>query len=173
MRDAGRSAAQTGRSVDFITHSPAQSERIGQRLGALLQAGDLLLFSGTLGAGKTQLIKGIAQGLGCREAVTSPTFVLVNEYLADRAHGRLPVYHIDLYRLGGVADLESIGLSEITAGDGVVLIEWPERAERLLSEDHLLLLLQHVSETKRRIQLIPHGRRAEQLLQAFKEETFG
>ena len=128
--------------LDFITHSPVQSERIGQRLGVLLRAGDLLLLSGTLGAGKTQLVKGIAHGLGCRDAVTSPTFVLVNEYVADRAHNAAPVYHIDLYRLGRVSDLESIGLSELIAGDGIVLIEWPERAGAGLADDYLLVALQ-------------------------------
>ncbi|MCS6889358.1 MAG: tRNA (adenosine(37)-N6)-threonylcarbamoyltransferase complex ATPase subunit type 1 TsaE [Chloroflexus sp.] len=166
-------AAQTPRDLDFISHSQAQTERIGMRLGQLLRAGDLVLLSGPLGAGKTHLIKGIARGLGYDGPVTSPTFVLINEYHADDAHGRLPIYHVDLYRVSGVTELATIGLEEIWLADGVCLVEWPERAAAALPPENLQIALSYVSETKRRLRLMPRGARYQALLATFKEATFG
>ncbi len=166
-------AAQTPHELDFISHSPAQTERIGARLGHLLRAGDVALLSGPLGAGKTHLIKGIARGLGYDGPVTSPTFVLINEYRADGAHGRLPIYHVDLYRVSGVTELATIGLDELWLADGVCLIEWPERASAALPPDHVHITLSYVSETKRRLRLAPRGARYRELLAMFKEATFG
>ncbi len=173
MTDQLLSAAQTPYDLDFISHSPNQTERIGFRLGHLLQAGDLILLSGQLGAGKTHLIKGIARGLGYDGPVTSPTFVLINEYRADVAHGRLLIYHVDLYRVSGVTELTTIGLDELWLSEGVCLIEWPERAAAALPSEHLHIVLSHISETKRRIRLMPRGLRYRELLTTFKEETFG
>lgn len=96
--------------LDFISHSPAQTIRVGQRLGELLQQGDLVLLLGEFGAGKTHFVKGIAQGLGSDDLVTSPSFVLMNEYRAGGERKRLPIYHTDLYRIESSAELEGIGL---------------------------------------------------------------
>lgn len=173
MTDQTLPAAQTPHDLDFISHSPAQTERIGARLGQLLCAGDLILLSGPLGAGKTQLIKGIARGLGYDGPVTSPTFVLINEYRADAAHQWVPIYHVDLYRLDGVRELSTIGLDELLMTEGVCLIEWPERAAMALPSEHLQIVLSYVSETKRQVRLMPRGQRYRDLLATFKEATFG
>lgn len=158
-------AAQAANELDFISHGPPQTERVGQRLGELLRPGDLLLLIGTFGVGKTHLAKGLARGLGSADLVTSPSFVLVNEYRAARG---TPIYHVDLYRLAEEGELATIGLEELWAGDGVCMIEWPERAEAIIPDDHLAVHIEHLSETKRRIRLVPHGRRYVEVVRSFK-----
>jgi tRNA threonylcarbamoyladenosine biosynthesis protein TsaE len=166
MSDQRLRAAQAPNELDFISHGPAQTERVGQRLGELLRPGDLLLLVGTFGVGKTHLAKGIARGLGSADLVTSPSFVLVNEYRA----GRTPIYHVDLYRVAEAGELATIGLEELWAGDGVCLIEWPERAQAITPAEHLAVHLEHL-ETKRRIRLVPHGQRAIAIVGAFKRSA--
>jgi tRNA threonylcarbamoyladenosine biosynthesis protein TsaE len=173
MSDQRLPAVQAVNQLDFISHSPAQTERIGQRLGEQLRPGDLVLLVGTFGVGKTQLVKGVARGLGAPELVTSPSFVLVNEYHADPRHGALPIYHVDLYRLAERAELTTIGLEELWAADGICLIEWPERAAAMLPDDHLAIHIQHLSETKRRLRFVPIGARYIDLVGNFKGTTFG
>lgn len=165
-------AAQAATELDFISHSPAQTERVGQRLGEQLRQGDLLLLVGTFGAGKTHLTKGLARGLGSGDLVTSPSFVLVNEYRAGPRHGHMRIYHVDLYRVAEAAELPTIGLEELWAGDGVCIVEWPERAGALLPADHLAIHIQHLSETKRRLRLAPSGARYVALVGAFKGSSF-
>lgn len=111
----------------FVTRSAAETVELGRTLATHLGAGDAVAFYGELGAGKTTMIKGVAAGLGVSDVVKSPSFVIVTEYA-----GRLPVYHVDLYRLNENSDFESIGLDSYLAGDGICLIEWAERAERVL-----------------------------------------
>ncbi|NTV65669.1 MAG: tRNA (adenosine(37)-N6)-threonylcarbamoyltransferase complex ATPase subunit type 1 TsaE [Oscillochloris sp.] len=166
-------ATQAAHELDFISHSPAQTERIGQRLGEQLRAGDLLLLIGNFGVGKTHLAKGVARGLDSVDLVTSPSFVLVNEYRAGRPHRQIPIYHVDLYRIAEQGELTTIGLDELWAGDGVCLIEWPERAAAILPAEHLAIYMQHLSETKRRLRLAPHGQRYVGLVDRFKGTTFG
>jgi tRNA threonylcarbamoyladenosine biosynthesis protein TsaE len=173
MSDRKLPAAQAAHELDFISHSPAQTERIGQRLGEQFVAGDLILLVGNFGVGKTHLVKGVAHGLGAIELVTSPSFVLVNEYRAGPAHGHMPIYHVDLYRIAEGEELSTIGLDELWAGDGVCLIEWPERAAAVLPAEHMAVHMQHLSETKRRLRLAPHGPRYVDLLDRFKGMTFG
>jgi len=134
----------------------------------LLEAGDVILLEGGLGAGKTVLAQGIAQGLGVEDPVTSPTFTLIHEYA-----GRLPLYHVDLYRLAGDADAAAIGLEEYIYGDGVTVVEWPDRAGGLLPDDHLTVLLSPIAETKRALRLTPLGQRYTRLVTRFKREVFG
>lgn len=172
MSDQRLRAVQAANELDFISHGPPQTERVGQRLGELLRQGDLLLLVGTFGVGKTHLVKGVARGLGCAELVTSPSFVLVNEYRAGAAHRAMPIYHVDLYRIAEEGELATIGLEELWAGDGVCLIEWPERAQAILPGDHLAVFIEHLSETKRRIRLVPHGRRSVEIVSAFKGTAF-
>jgi tRNA threonylcarbamoyladenosine biosynthesis protein TsaE len=107
----------------FISHSPAETESLGERWGRAAQTGLVIGLSGDLGAGKTQLVKGIARGLGIPARVHSPTFTLVNEY----GGGRLRLFHLDLYRLETRGQMVSAGLEEFLQPDGVTVIEWAER----------------------------------------------
>lgn len=110
----------------FTTQSEDETSRVGAALAAALSPGAVLLLSGDLGAGKTAFVRGLAQGLGVSpDEVSSPTFTLVHEYRG----GRLPLQHVDLYRLGQ-ADLDTLGLDEALAEAGVVAVEWPERLRR-------------------------------------------
>jgi tRNA threonylcarbamoyladenosine biosynthesis protein TsaE len=115
--------------TSHFTKSAAETTGLGRALAVQLRAGDIVAFYGDLGAGKTTMIKGIAAGLGVAEVVKSPSFVIVTEYA-----GKLPVYHVDLYRLSESSDFESIGLDSYLEGEGVCLIEWAERAEKVLPE---------------------------------------
>lgn len=108
---------------ECISNSPAETEALGEAWGRGAQRGWVFALTGDLGAGKTQLVRGLARGLGSRARVHSPTFTLVNEYL----DGRLPLYHLDLYRLETATQLASAGLEEFLAPDGVTVVEWAER----------------------------------------------
>ncbi len=107
----------------LISHSPAETEALGEQLGRTAQRGWVIALSGDLGAGKTQFVKGLARGLGCAGRVHSPTFTLVNEYEG----GRFKLFHLDLYRLETPAQLLSAGIEEFLAPDGVAVVEWAER----------------------------------------------
>jgi tRNA threonylcarbamoyladenosine biosynthesis protein TsaE len=109
----------------FISHSPAETEALGEKFGRAAQYGFVFALSGELGAGKTQLVKGFARGLGISARVHSPTFTLVNEYDG----GRLKLFHLDLYRLETREQILSAGLEEFLQPDGVAVIEWAERLE--------------------------------------------
>jgi len=161
-------------TLDFISHSVAQTQRVGSRLAELLAAGDVLLLQGPLGSGKTVLTQGIAHGLGISAYIASPSFVLINEYRPKDVGGRLPLYHIDLYRLEDVEqEALVIGIEEYLYGSGVCVVEWADRAPHLFPEEHLLICLSLVSETKRGMRMIPHGSRYLDLLRAFKHRAFG
>ena len=122
-------------------------------------AGDVFLLSGDLGAGKTCLTQGIAKGLGVDEYVRSPTFVLVSVH-----QGRLPLYHIDIYRLDEVAEVVDLGLEEYLAGDGVSVIEWASKALEVFPQPYMLVTLTYEGENERLIQLEAMGERYESLL---------
>lgn len=106
----------------FLTHSALDTERVGSRLAAQLRAGDVIAFYGGLGAGKTAFTRGLAAGLGVTDAVTSPTYTIVNEYLT----GRLPLFHFDMYRLSSSEELFDIGWEDYLARGGVCAVEWSE-----------------------------------------------
>ena len=154
--------AEQSMDLTIISFSEAQTESIGQALGLAIQPGDVLALVGDLGAGKTCLTRGIARGLGIDEPVTSPTFILVAQYATRRGY---PLYHADCYRLGN-ADLEAqdIGLDEIMSDNGVCVIEWADRIQRLLPPDHLLIIMTESDDTERRLVFHPAGRRAAELL---------
>jgi tRNA threonylcarbamoyladenosine biosynthesis protein TsaE len=137
------------------------TETFGRRLAALLFPGAIVALVGQLGAGKTHLVRAIAEGLGIadRRAVTSPTFVLIQEYDA-----RLPIYHFDAYRLKKPRDFADLGVDEYFAGDGVCLIEWADRVTDVLPPDHLRITLTITGECSRRIELEGFGERYEQLV---------
>ena len=111
--------------MEIISHNPAETEALGEKFGRAAERGLVLALSGDLGAGKTQLVKGIARGLGAAARVHSPTFTLVNEYDG----GRLKLFHLDLYRLETPAQILSAGIEEFLSPDGVAVIEWAERLE--------------------------------------------
>ena len=148
----------------IITAAPEQTERLGEALGSLLEPGDLVCLYGDLGSGKTHFSFGIAMGLEVREQyITSPTFTLINEY-----DGRLPFYHIDLYRMKDPAELEGIGLDEYIDSDGATVIEWAERAEDVLPGKRLSVYLSHVNEQSREIGFLAEGERYEKLLERLR-----
>ena len=148
---------------DIISNSAEETFGFGRKLGILLEPGDLVAFSGDLGAGKTCCIQGIAAGLGVQDItlVNSPTFTLIQEY-----QGRIPIYHFDVYRLAHEDDLYDLGYEEYFYGDGVTLIEWAERVTACLPEEHLAISVLIQSEQRRCIQLRPFGKRYEHILHA-------
>jgi tRNA threonylcarbamoyladenosine biosynthesis protein TsaE len=154
-------------TLDFISHSEQQTQRIGARLAPLLKPGDVLALTGELGTGKTRWVQGVCQGLQVTDPVVSPTFTLVNEY-----QGRLPVYHIDLYRLNSAEEVITFGLEDYLFGSGVTLIEWADQAIDYLPDAYLEIQLYHLEETKRRLVLRPQGQRFLGVLEQFKSLIF-
>lgn len=148
-----------GQAFKLISRSPEQTQRLGRCLGELAQAGDALLLVGGLGAGKTCLAQGIAWGLGIEEYASSPSFVVVREY-----RGRLTLYHIDLYRLDSLEDISALGLDDYLYGNGVCVVEWPDRGLSLLPREHLLITMSHLSDMERDLSLEPRGQRYREML---------
>ena len=114
--------------MKILTHTPEQTERLGEKLAPLLQPGDVIAYYGGLGAGKTAFTRGVAAGLGVQERVTSPTYTIVNEYLS----GRMPLFHFDMYRLSSSDELFDIGWEDYLARGGVCAVEWSENVEDAL-----------------------------------------
>ena len=132
--------------MEFITHSPEETERLGAALAQLLTAGDLIAYRGDLGAGKTAFTRGLARGLGYAEPVTSPTYTIVNEYLG----GHLPLFHFDMYRLASADDLWDIGWEDYLDRGGVCAVEWSENVEDAL-DDFVLVNIEKIGDESRRI----------------------
>lgn len=148
------------------TTTAHQTHALGERLGRLAQAGDLLLLSGPLGAGKTALTQGLAAGLGIAEAVNSPTFTLLKEHPT----GRIPLYHFDLYRIEHAAELEDLGFGEYFDGAGIAVVEWADRVpEDLWGEDLLWLQFEILAARSRRIAVCAQGARSVAWLAAIEE----
>jgi tRNA threonylcarbamoyladenosine biosynthesis protein TsaE len=149
----------------MVSHSPEETADWGRKLGSLLGAGDAVALIGELGAGKTALAQGILRGLGVPEEtyIASPTFTLINEY-----RGRVPLYHLDFYRLDHPSDCASLGLEEYLGGAGVALIEWADKMPALLPGDHLAIRLAYLDETTRQVLVSASGDRSALLLQAFE-----
>jgi tRNA threonylcarbamoyladenosine biosynthesis protein TsaE len=156
-------------SIDLVSHSSLHTERLGERLAAHAEPGDVVALWGELGAGKTVFTRGVAIGLGIDEdAVTSPTFIILREHYG----GRLPLFHLDLYRLVQ-SQLGSTGWEEALDSGGVTVIEWPDRAGEELPADRVDVRLEHVAETKRRVTLQPTGPRSRRLVEALRGDAFG
>jgi tRNA threonylcarbamoyladenosine biosynthesis protein TsaE len=148
----------------FLSQSPAATLSLGKRMGELLEAGSIIALIGELGCGKTLLTRGVCNGLGVPlRQVNSPTFVMVNEY-----RGRLPVFHMDLYRFASIDDGFDIGIMDYLsrAGSGVIIVEWAEKVLSLLPADLLKIELQVLSARKRQISFSASGDRFGKL---FKE----
>jgi len=139
----------------------AATDAFGRRLGELLFPGAVVALVGPLGAGKTHLTRAVAEGMGVRNpaAVTSPTFVLIQEYPA-----RLPIYHFDAYRLAGPREFADLGVDEYFYGDGVCLVEWADKVEVTLPADHLRIAITVVDENRRRFDLTATGEQYVELL---------
>ena len=132
--------------MEFITHSPEETEKIGEALAKSLQPGTILAYRGDLGAGKTAFTRGLARGLGCKETVTSPTYTIVNEYLG----GRLPLFHFDMYRLASSDDLWDIGWEDYLEREGVCAVEWSENVQDAM-ENAVTVTIEKLGETTRQI----------------------
>jgi tRNA threonylcarbamoyladenosine biosynthesis protein TsaE len=154
------------RELALDTTSPEGTIRLGAAMGRLCEPNTTIALQGPLGAGKTQLTKGIAEGLGItdRGRVTSPTFVLEQEY-----DGRLKIRHLDAYRLAGPADLWDIGIDEMCKAGGVVVVEWPERAKEALPDDILWVFLDPTGEMSRRLRFTSSGPESAKLLERLKK----
>ncbi len=157
--------------VEFLSGSPAQTARIGERLGKLLAGGEVICLEGQLGAGKTCFAQGVGRGWGATDNLTSPTFTLIHEL--RRAADRKRLYHVDLYRLESEREAWMLGLSDLMDSTATVLIEWPERAPSLLPPDRLWIKLDLVDDTRRRLTFTPTDVRHQALLVALKREAFG
>ena len=151
-------------SFELISHSPEETRKLGRRIGELALPGDIFLLVGNLGTGKTCLTQGIVWGLGIEEYALSPSFVLVREL-----HGRLSLYHIDLYRLDNIEEISDLGLDEYLYGRGVCVIEWAEKGLSVLPAEHLLIKIDHLSDTERRFQFKPGGKRYREMLALIEE----
>lgn len=148
----------------------AQTRKIGRLLGQLLEPGSVVALSGELGSGKTQFIKGLARGLGVnkRYQVSSPSFVLINEY-----PGKIPLYHLDLYRLLEGRALEEMGLEEYIYGNGVTAIEWAEKAASFLPPHHIWISLKWTGPNTRRLIISGMGKENVRLLKAIDRKSEG
>jgi tRNA threonylcarbamoyladenosine biosynthesis protein TsaE len=148
---------------EITTNSPGETQEFGARLGKLARPGDVFLLVGKLGAGKTCLTQGIARGLGIKEYAASPSFVVVREL-----YGRLPLYHMDFYRLDNLEEIAELGLDDYFYGQGVSVVEWAEKGISLLPPEHLLIEMSYVSDTGRRLKLKARGKRYRQLVAELK-----
>ena len=132
--------------MEFITNSPADTEKIGEALGKTIKPGTVIAYRGDLGAGKTAFTRGLARGLGSTELVTSPTYTIVNEYLG----GRMPLFHFDMYRLHSSDDLWDIGWEDYLDRNGVCAVEWSENVSDAL-EEPIFITIEKLGEESRRI----------------------
>jgi len=146
----------------FQTSNTSETIRMGKRLGRLLQPGDVVALIGDLGTGKTQFIKGLAEGVGVGKAtyVSSPSFTLINEY-----PGRTPLYHIDLFRLESEKEAEGLGLEEYVRGNGITAIEWADKIPSLLPEELLWVKIHYTGEHSRSLEILGKGNRYQKLVE--------
>ncbi len=153
--------------LEVQTRDPAETVRLGEILGNILSEGAVVALTGELGAGKTVFTKGLSRGLGVADdrEVTSPSFVLVNEY-----QGRLPIYHLDLYRLPDAADVEDLGWTEFTAGPGVTVVEWAERAAGILPADRIDLDIRWAGLNERAFRFTGRGPDGARTVRCLKEK---
>jgi len=152
-------------SFTVATRSDPETRRLGMKLGHLLSGGEIIGLIGELGAGKTCFVRGVAEGLEVSKNawIRSPSFTLINEY-----EGRLPIYHIDLYRMGSREEIEGLNLREYLYGDGVSLVEWFEHLPGEDVDEYLELRMTHAGSSRRKLNFTAHGERYERLLAEFK-----
>ena len=156
-------------TMDFFSRSPEQTRRLGMRLGGALHAGDVICLQGDLGAGKTTFVQGIAEGWGSVDSVSSPTFIIVNQY---RDAGERQLFHMDAYRLDSAPEAEELDLDEMLAR-GPLLIEWPERMKSLIPPEHLWVELEYMNDEEREMKFRSHGKRYDGLLEVLRHAAYG
>ena len=152
----------------FHSNSPPATTALGKKIGSFLQVGSILALSGELGCGKTLFVRSVCAGLGVPlRQVNSPTFVLVNEY-----HGRLPVFHLDMYQLGSEADAVELGITDYLtrAESGIMIIEWAEKILPLLPDDLMKVGFEILSAKERRIELVASSERFGSLMEALRRQ---
>ncbi len=147
------------------TTSPSETQRLGAQVARLLQPGDVLALYGELGAGKTNFVKGLARGLRVKESVHSPTFILANEYRS----GRMPLFHVDAYRVATAGEAIGFGFDDYLNDDGVTVIEWADRIQGALPAEHLVVRFQYLGENEREISITAHGERYARLITELRE----
>jgi tRNA threonylcarbamoyladenosine biosynthesis protein TsaE len=156
-------------ALEFFSRSPEQTRRIGMRLGALLQRSDLVCLAGDLGAGKTTLVQGIARGWGSLDAVSSPTFILVNAY---RRPDRQVLHHLDAYRMESAAEAEDLDL-ELMLEQGPMVMEWPERIHGALLSERLWINMRWMGDEHRGMLFTAQGQRYQNLVDELRRKSFG
>ena len=159
MQEVRNIEAQRAASLRVVSHSPEHAKNIGKEIGRRAHRGSVIALCGNLGAGKTVFAQGVAAGLGVNAPVTSPTFVIINEY-----EGRYPFYHVDVYRLTSSEDMRELGYEEYFYGDGVTVVEWAQKIEDLLPEEHLRVELKVIGESDREIAFMPFGQKYVELV---------
>ncbi len=156
-------------SLECFSRSPEQTKRLGVRLGSLLQCGDVVALSGDLGAGKTTLVQGMAQGWGSLDSVSSPTFVIVNSY--RRADG-MTLAHLDAYRLNSATEAEELDLDYLLES-GALVAEWAEHIQGALPRDGLWIAMRWVADEHRNLLVRARGERYDSMLAEFRQMTYG
>jgi len=174
-------------TLDIISHSSAQTQRLGMRLGELLHGGELLLLDGQLGAGKTTFTQGLAKGLGIFQVISSPTFTLLKEYegyqqpsqipaaqqeQAEERSSALALYHFDLYRLDEPEEIVDLGFEDYFYNSGVCVVEWADKAGALWPPERLYIRMKLMSETKRSLLFVATGTSYCELLRQFQKNTY-
>jgi tRNA threonylcarbamoyladenosine biosynthesis protein TsaE len=161
--------------LNIVSRSEVETRTLGATIGGLLQPGDVVLLHGDLGSGKTTLTQGIAKGLGIDDYVQSPTFTLVAEHAGVTGEGdQLMLYHLDLYRLTNSAELESFGYEDlVTQSEGVVVVEWPERAGDILPDEYLLVIIDPMGPGERllTLQSVPLHGPEQRIVERLREST--
>jgi len=156
-------------SLEFISRSADQTRRVGMRLGAFLQSGDLVCLVGELGSGKTTFMQGVASGWGSLDSVSSPSFVLVNVYRGARDQR---LFHMDAYRISGPAEAEELDV-DILLEQGPLVVEWAERIKGALPAEHLWITLRWIDMGQRDLVFAARGLRYQQILAAFRKQIYG
>ncbi|MBT8368378.1 MAG: tRNA (adenosine(37)-N6)-threonylcarbamoyltransferase complex ATPase subunit type 1 TsaE [Deltaproteobacteria bacterium] len=154
------------KKIDITTQSVDETQKLGQKIGTLLKYPLIIALIGDLGSGKTAFVQGLAGGLDVSPDyyITSPTFTLINEY-----PGRLPLFHVDLYRLETVNDLDDIGLDELLCDRAVIAIEWADKLSVDLSNEYLSVRFQIIDENCRKVKMIGYGQNGINLIRALEE----
>ena len=152
----------------LISQSPQETQQLGVRLGKLALSGDIFLLIGGLGVGKTCLTQGIAWGLDIEEYAASPSFVIVREL-----YGRLPLYHVDLYRLDNIEEIADLGLDDYLYGNGICVVEWAEKGLSVLPSECLIIEMDYLSNDKRSLHFKPRGKRYLKLVAQLKAQESG
>lgn len=155
-------------SFEFISRSPQQTKRIGARLGNHLKAGDVICLFGELGAGKTTFVQGLVQGWGSSDLVTSPTFVLINQY---RRPDGTEIHHLDAYRLKDELDAEVLDLDGLIE-HGILLVEWPERIQKVLPAENFWIEMYWAADEQRRMVFMPCGERNLDLASQLRQQIY-